>query len=297
MIDVHCHLNFHKFEKDYDQVISDAFQAGVTTIVNTGTSIPSSRLAVELSEKYENLFAIIGIHPHHADKYLLSHPELDSGSPESAEVRDSIAVLQNDNKNWLEELEKIALSSKKVIGIGEIGMDYWNYRTNGIVPKDLQKDAFRRQIELSIKLKLPLQIHNRLAWDDTLNMLLDYKSELQDPPGMFHCFSGSVEFTKKVLDAGFYLGFDGNITYPGKPPGEDTELTDLVKYAPIDRILTETDSPFLAPQKLRGERNVPKNVILVGEYIANSKDVSYDELEDTITRNFNSLFKPKRLNI
>ncbi len=271
MIDVHCHLNFHKFENDYEEVMKRAFDAGVSTIVNTGTSVPSSRLAVELAQEFENLYAIVGIHPHHADK-------------------SDVEFEGELHPDWLQKIEQLA-KNPKVIGIGEIGMDYWNYRTNGIVPKDLQEDAFRKQIELSIKLQLPLQIHNRLAWDDTLGILLEYKSKLQDPPGMFHCFSGSISFTRKVLDAGFYLGFDGNISYKGVPPGEDTPLSELVSYAPLDRILTETDSPFLSPQRLRGSRNEPKNVIIVGRIIAEIKGVSFEEVESQTENNFAKVFK------
>ncbi len=271
MVDVHCHLNFYKFENDFDQVIKDAFQAGVKTIVNTGTSIESSKKAVDLASKYPNLYAIVGIHPHHADK---SDEKYEGLMPE----------------DWLEQLEKLA-KNEKVIGIGEIGMDYWNYRTNGIVPKDLQEDAFRKQIELSIKLSLPLQIHTRLAWDDTLSILSDYVKDLQDVPGMFHCFSGSTEFAKKVLDAGFYVGFDGNITYPGIPPGESTALSELVKYVPIERIVTETDSPFLSPQILRGTRNTPKNVIIIAGEIARLKGISFEEVNTITTKNAQTVFR------
>lgn len=270
MIDVHCHLNLHKFDTDYDQVIKDAVAAGVTTIVNTGTSIPSSRKAVDLASKYPNLYAIVGVHPHHADK---SDKEFEG-------------ELQTD---WLEKLEELA-KMPKVIGIGEVGMDFFRYKSNGIVETSLQENAFRKQIELSIKLGLPLQIHTRLAWDDTLRILLDYKDELQDPPGMFHCFSGNIDFARKVLSAGFYLGFDGNITYDGLPPGEDTKLSDLVKFAPLDRILTETDSPFLSPQQLRGTRNEPKNVIIITEYIAHLKNTSVDQVETQVDSNFRSVF-------
>lgn len=270
MVDVHCHLNLHKFDNDFDEVIKDAFEKGVGTIVNTGTSIPSSRKAVELANKYENLYAIVGIHPHHADKT-------------------DVEFEGELHKNWLEELEKIA-NSEKVIGIGEIGMDYFSYKSNGVVERKLQSEAFRRQIELSIKLNLPLQIHNRLAWDDTLNILLEYKNDFQNPPGMFHCYSGSIEFTRKVLNAGFYLGFDGNITYKGLPPKEDTALIDLVKYAPVDRILTETDSPFLTPEPLRGQRNIPSNISLILDFIAKEKGISYNKLELEIDNNFKTVF-------
>lgn len=271
MIDVHCHLNLHKFDNDYDQVIKDAMEAGVSKIVNTGTSIPSSRKAVELAEKYENVYAIVGVHPHHADK----------------SDREFEGELQTD---WLEKLEDLA-GKHKVIGIGEVGMDYFRYKSNGIVEKPLQEDAFRKQIELSTKLKMPLQIHTRLAWDDTLGIVREYKDKLQDPPGMFHCFSGSIEFTRKVLEAGFFLGFDGNITYPGIPPGEATSLSELVRYAPLDRIVTETDSPFLTPQSLRGERNTPKNVIIVGEFIAELKKIPFETVNTVTEGNFSRVFK------
>lgn len=264
-------MQFEKFEGDSDAVIRDAISKGVTIIVNTGTSIDSSKKAVDLAERYPELFAIVGIHPHHADKT----DEKFEGLPPV---------------DWLEQLEELA-KHEKVIGIGEVGMDFWNYRTNGIVPVDLQEDAFRKQTELSIQLSLPLQIHTRLAWDDTLTILSDYKSQLQNPPGMFHCFSGSIEFTKKVLDLGFYVGFDGNITYGGVPPGETTALVDLVKYVPVERILTETDSPFLSPIPFRGQRNTPSAIPLIVEFIANTKGISYNTLEAQIERNFETVFK------
>lgn len=273
MIDTHCHLNFHKFENDIDEVIGRALKAGVEIIVNTGTSIPSSRQAVELAQKYSQLYAIVGIHPHHADKA----------------DREFEGEIQND---WLEKLEELA-QNPKVIGIGEIGMDYWNYESNGIVDNTLQEDAFRKQIELSIRIGLPLQIHTRLAWDDTLSILGDYKKELQEAPGMFHCFSGNIEFARKVLDMGFYVGFDGNITYGGIPPRESTSLVDLVDYVPIDRILTETDSPFLSPVPKRGTRNEPQNVIIVSEFIANRKKVPLSNFNKIIHDNFSEVFGKK----
>lgn len=271
MLDAHCHMQFEKFEVDSDAVIREAIAKGVGTIVNTGTSIDSSRKAVELATKYPELYAIVGIHPHHADKT----DEKFEGLPPH---------------DWLEQLERLA-KMPKVIGIGEVGMDFWNYRTNGVVPVQLQEDAFRKQIELSIKLSLPLQIHTRLAWDETLRILSDYKEQLQNPPGMFHCFSGSIEFTKRVLELGFYVGFDGNITYGGVPPGETTSLIELVKYVPEDRILTETDSPFLSPIPLRGQRNTPANIQLILEFIAMTRGISYNTLEAQIERNFLDVFK------
>jgi len=270
MIDAHCHMQFEKFENDQDAVILDAIKKGVTTIVNTGTSIDSSRKAVELAKKYDQLYAIVGIHPHHADK--------------TDEKYEGLPPV-----NWLEQVEEIA-KEPRVIGIGEVGMDFWNYRTNGVVPRELQEDAFRKQIELSIKIGLPLQIHTRLAWDETISILSDYSNKLREHPGMFHCFSGSIEFTRKVLDSGFLVGFDGNITYGGIPPGETTSLIDLVNYVPVDMMVTETDSPFLSPVPFRGERNTPSNIPVILEFIAHAKGISYNTLEAQIERNFRRVF-------
>lgn len=263
MVDAHCHLNFHSFKKDADEVIKSAFEKGVTKIINVGTKIDSSQKAIELAEKYKNLYAIVGVHPHHADK------------------------LEED---WLEKLEELT-KNPKVVGIGETGIDYFRYKSNDIVDPKLQKDVFVKQIELSLKLRLPLQIHNRLAGKEIIEILHYYKSDLLNPPGMFHCMSGDIEILKKVLDLGFYIGFDGNITYKGLAPGEDTSLVDLVKETPLERIVTETDSPYLSPQPHRGRRNTPEYVIITGQFIAKIKGISFESLTDKTTQNANDIFK------
>lgn len=263
MIDVHCHLNFHAFEEDYDQVIKDASAAGVTTIINTGTQVSSSRWAVELADKYENLYAIIGIHPHHADKV---------------------------EPGWIDELEKLA-KHKKVVGIGECGMDYYAYKSNGIVDKKIQKEVFIKQIELAHQLKLPLQIHNRQAGNDIIDILTAHKSDLLPIPGMFHCFAGSQEILKKALDLGFAIGFDGNVTYKGIAPGEETRLSDLAISTPLDRIVIETDSPYLTPEPHRGRRNMPQYAILVGKFLADLKGITLEEIDRQTTENVRRIFK------
>lgn len=268
MVDVHCHLNFHAFEKDCQDVIKNAFQAGVTKIINVGTKIDSSEIAVELAKTHENLFAIVGVHPHHSDKIISD---------------------KKQEEDWITSLEKLA-KNKKVVAIGEIGMDYFRYKSNNIVNPKIQKEVFVKQIELAHKLKLPLQIHNRHAGKDILDILSNHKQYLMNPPGMFHCMSGDLEFLKKVLDLGFYVGFDGNITYKGIAPGETTQLKELVKYAPIDRIVTETDSPFLTPEPMRGKRNKPEYVIIVGRFIAELKGISFDKLQAQTTKNALDLF-------
>lgn len=271
MVDVHCHLNLHAFDKDYDEVAERAFDAGVRIIINTGTSIPSSRKAVELAQKYDNMYAIVGVHPHHADKA----------------DREFEGEIQS---NWSEKLGELAKESK-VIGIGETGLDYHYYESNGIVDKKLQEDAFRKQIDLSIELELPLQIHNRHAGEDIVSILKKYRSRLQDPPGMFHCFAGTFEVLQDALDLGFYIGFDGNVTYKGIAKGETVALPDLVRKVPLTRILAETDAPFLSPVPLRGKRNEPKNVIIVGEYLAKLKGVEYEQFQQVIFNNFKTVFK------
>jgi TatD DNase family protein len=263
MIDVHCHLNFAKFENDFDIAIKRATDAGVEKIINVGTSIESSQKAIELAQKYENLYAIVGIHPHHADKV---------------------------EKGWISEIEKLA-KQPKVVAIGEVGIDYFSYKSNGIVKPELQKEIFVKQIELSIKLGLPLQIHGRRAAKDIITILTSYKNDFMNPPGMFHCMAGNITYLKEVLDLGFYVGFDGNITYEGLAPGEDTELSTLVKYAPLARIVAETDAPYLTPVPHRGSRNEPSYVIITADSIAKIKDISFDEVNNITTENALKIFK------
>lgn len=265
MIDVHCHLNFHSFEKDFDEVIARALEQGVKTIINTGTQVGSSKRAVELAQQYKNLYAIIGIHPHHADKH---------------------------EENWVEELKQLAVHPK-VVGIGECGLDYYSYKSNGIVDPVLQKSIFIQQIKLAHELKLPLQIHNRQAGEDIITILKEHQSFLMDPPGMFHCFAGSQKVLQSALEMGFYIGFDGNITYPGLAPGENTALSDLAKATPIERIVTETDSPFLTPIPFRGSRNEPQYVIIVGQYIAHLKGLSFEAFQAQTVLNAQTVFNLK----
>lgn len=263
MIDAHCHLNFHAFDKDYDTVIKRALEKGVDIIINTGTSIESSTKAVELAQEYENLYAIIGIHPHHADKV---------------------------EKDWDKQIDALA-KMPKVVGIGEIGMDYYSYKSNGIADPKLQRKIFERQIEISIENKLPLQIHGRHAAKDILEIVSAFKDQLLEIPGMFHCFAGNINYLEKVLELGFCVGFDGNITYKGLAPGEDTSLLELIKHTPIERLITETDSPYLTPEPHRGFRNEPSYVIIVVNSIANIKNTSFEEVEKATSANARRIFK------
>lgn len=262
MIDVHCHLNFKSFREDYDEVIKRAHEKGVTKIINVGTKLDSSEWAIRLADEYDDLYAIVGVHPHHADK-------LEDG--------------------WIEKLEEIA-RHKKVLAIGEIGLDYYEYASNGIVDPELQKHVFLEQIKLAHKLNLPLQIHNRHAGEDVIQMLKENRNLLLDRPGMFHCFAATREVHQDALDLGFSIGFDGNITYPGLAKGETVKLSDLAKDTPLDRIVVETDSPYLTPIPHRGSRNEPSYVIITAEFIAKLKGVSYETLVEQTTKNVYTIF-------
>jgi TatD DNase family protein len=264
MIDTHCHLNFHSFENDYDKVISDAIEAGVHTIINAGTQVSSSKWAVDLAEKYKNLYAVVAVHPHHADKVT---------------------------PDWLEQLEALAWHPK-VIGIGECGLDYYSYQSNGTVDPGIQKEIFLKQLQLARSLGLPLQIHSRdeEARKDVIEILQRNKRLLLDIPGMFHCMAGSKESLKEILDLGFYVGFDGNSTYGGIPPGEVVDLVELIKYAPLDRIVVETDSPYLPPLPHRGERNEPKYAIITGHFIAETKKILFESLVEQTEKNVYTIF-------
>lgn len=262
MIDVHCHLNFKAFSHDYEQVIQEAKKAGVDEIINVGTQVSSSKWAVDLADQFDNLYAIVGVHPHHADK-----------------IED----------NYLINLEKLT-KHPKVVAIGEIGLDYYNYQSNGIVDPEIQKQVFLDQVTLASKVGLPIQIHNRHAGEDVIAMLKTNKDLLQEKPGMFHCFAGSMEVLKQALDMGFYIGFDGNITYAGLAPGETVPLSAIVKATPLDRIVIETDSPYLAPGPHRRSRNIPSYAIITAQFVADLKGVTLEKLVEQTTKNAHTIF-------
>lgn len=273
MIDVHCHLNFHSFKDDTDDVIKRAIAKGVTKIINVGTKIDSSKQAVELAEQYDNLYAIVGVHPHHADKLELKHD----------------AKKTMGEENWVTALDKLA-EHKKVLAIGEIGMDYYKYQSNGIVEPALQREVFIEQIKLAHRHNLPLQIHNRHAGKDVIEILKEHKDLLLPVPGMFHCFAASRKVLYDALELGFAIGFDGNITYPGLAPGEKEDLRNLCKEVPLDRLVVETDSPYLTPIPHRGKRNEPAYVIITAEYIANLRGIKLNDLIEQTTKNVYTIF-------
>lgn len=245
LVDTHAHLDFNDFAEDREEVISRARNNGIAYIVNVGSDLESSRNSVRLAEKYPFVYAAVGIHPHDADK-----------------LDDSV----------LEELEELA-SRKKVLAIGEIGLDY--YYDNS--PRDIQKEAFRKQAKLAEKVGLPFIIHSREADEDTLKIL---KDSYTGNSGILHCFGSDLKMARECLELGLYLAFGGVITFKNAE-----ELRRVVKEIPLDRILVETDSPFLTPVPFRGRRNESDYVRYVAEKIAEIKGMSIEELAKITSAN------------
>jgi TatD DNase family protein len=251
LVDSHCHLNFPELKDRTDDVIKKANEQGVHYFLTVNTRLSEYAFLKNLTEKYESIFCSVGVHPH--------------------DVKDhTLATLR-------EALSK-ALNHPKTVALGETGLDY--YYENS--PPEEQKKSFNIHIECAKEFKVPLIIHTRDADEDTIASLWPYKN---DVTGVFHCFSGNIDLAKKALDLGFYISFSGIITFK-----KALELTDVVKYVPIDRILVETDSPFLAPVPHRGRPNEPAYVRLVAEKVAELKNMDMDLIETQTTQNFFKLF-------
>lgn len=286
LIDTHAHLNFQAFENDYEDVIRRAIDEGVEKIINVGTNLDSSQKAVEMAQKFENCFASVGIHPHHAGEVL---KDLPAGRQD---------LRTEELKNKLEQLA----SNSKVVAIGECGIDYYSYEHGGITNPQKQKELFKTHLDLAQKLNLPLIFHCRSAsapvdtgapadkdaHDDILEILKLYAIRHKPSAirGVFHCFSGDQKFLEAVLGMGIYIGFDGNITYRNAQG-----LCELVKTAPLERILLETDSPYLPPEPFRGLRNEPKNVKIIARAVAETKALPFTNVAQKTTQNACSLFR------
>ncbi|ACL70938.1 TatD family hydrolase [Halothermothrix orenii] len=246
LIDTHAHLDFPRFKKDRVKVIKRAEEDGVKYIINVGADLASSHRSLRLSQEYDHIFATVGIHPHDADQV------------------DGRAL------KVLKDLAK----ADKVVAIGEIGLDY--YYDNS--PRDVQKEAFKRQLELAHKLKLPVVIHSREADEDTLEILKEM--EVGELGGVMHCFAGHLEMARECLSLNMYLAFGGVITFKNAD-----KTREVVREIPLDRILIETDSPYLTPHPYRGKRNEPSYVRFVAEKIAELKDKSMEEITRITTAN------------
>lgn len=257
LVDTHCHLDFKDFDKDRDDVIRRAAAEGIKYIINVGSSLEGSRRASELASKYDSVFASMGIHPHEAGTV---------------------------SENIISEIRDMA-KGKKVVAIGEVGLDY--YRNSS--PKEIQKSVFRKFINLSTDLNLPLIIHNREANDDMINILKEETPGVAR--GVMHCFSGGEDFLHQCLGIGLYVSFTSNVTF--KNSGS---LRALMKNVPMDRFFLETDAPFLAPQIFRGQRNEPSYLKYLAREIAAAKGITEIDVADITSKNavnFFGLGKPR----
>ncbi|MBU9721982.1 MULTISPECIES: TatD family hydrolase [Bacillaceae] len=251
LFDTHVHLNADQYEDDVDEVIQRAIDTGVTNMVVVGFDSKTIPKAIELAEKYEFIYAAVGWHPVDAIDFKEEH------------------LL------WLKELTE----HPKVVALGEMGLDYhWDKS-----PKDVQKEVFRKQIQLAKELKMPIIIHNRNADEDIVDILEEENA--REVGGIMHCFGGDLEIGKRCLEMNFHISFGGPLTFKNAKLPKD-----VAKEIPLERLLIETDAPYLAPHPYRGKRNEPAYVKLVAEKLAELKGVSYEEISYITNKNAKELF-------
>lgn len=252
LVDTHCHLDFSNFADDRSEILSRAEQVGVKRIISIGIDISTSQRAVALAEANEGVFATVGIHPHNACH--LSSPDI-------------------------QQLLSLARNSQ-VVAYGEVGLDFYrNYQ-----PRSEQQFCFREQLELARHLQLPLVLHDRDAHEDILQILQEARA--WEFGGTMHCFSGDWSFARQCLDLGFYISIAGPVTF-----SKSETLREVARRCPLDRLLLETDAPFLAPVPKRGKRNEPAFLVHTAEKIASLRKLSLEEVGRQTTLNARKLFK------
>ncbi len=255
LLDSHAHLDDEKFDEDREEIIEQIKKEGITKLISAGYSLEGSKKAVELSKCYDFIYATCGISPND--------------------------IPQTEEELWimLEEIEEMTKLNKKVVAIGEIGLDYhWNQEN-----KDMQKLAFIKQIELANKLELPIVIHTREAVMDTIQILK--QNEVQRK-GVFHCCPLNPELVKEALKLEFYISFAGPITFKNSKNADE-----VIKIVPNEKILIETDSPYLSPEPFRGKRNDSRNVKYMAQKIAQVKQIAVEEVAKMTYQNAEKLFK------
>ncbi|MEE3679665.1 TatD family hydrolase [Bacillus safensis] len=252
LFDTHAHLNAEQYKEDLEQVIERAKSEKVEKIVVVGFDRPTITRAMELIEEYDFIYAAIGWHP-----------------------VDAIDMTDEDLA-WIKDLSQ----HEKVVAIGEMGLDYYWDKS----PKDVQKEVFRRQIALAKEVNLPIVIHNRDATEDVVTILKEEGAA--EVGGIMHCFTGSLETAKVCMDMNFYISFGGPVTFKNaKKPKE------VVKEIPSNRLLIETDCPYLTPVPFRGKRNEPSYVKYIAEQIAELREISFEELAELTTKNAKKVFR------
>mgnify|MGYP003403819881 FL=1 len=280
-IDIHAHVNFVTFDEDRETVMKRANESG-TIVINVGTQIDTAKKAVEMTEQYPNTYAIIGLHPIHTGASFHDTKELGEEAGKGFTSRGEVF-----DKDAYREM----LKNPKVVGIGECGLDYYRLEEDSI---EKQREAFIAQIELANELNKPLMLHIRNNPDDkTRNAYFDALEILKQHSkvkGDVHFFAGGMEEAKAYLDFGFTLSFTGAITYPPKKDGSGTNYEEIIKFTPLDMIMTETDSPYVSPVPYRGKRNEPVYVSEVVKRIAEIKGLPEEEVANTILQNAKRVF-------
>ena len=257
LIDSHCHLNMEYFKDDYKETAKRAYEAGVKKIITIGTNYNDSKRGVKISKEIEYAYTSIGWHPH--------------------DTKD-IKTLKN-----LLKITELA-ENEKVVAYGEIGLDFFKSYS----PHEIQKKFFRFQINIAKELKLPIIIHDRDAHEDVLKILREENAAVVG--GVIHCFSGDLEYAKQVMDLGFYISFPGTITFKKNI----TEAKKIISEIPMDKILIETDAPFLTPAPHRGKRNEPAYVKYVAEMLAKFKGLTFEKTAKFTTENCIKIFNLKK---
>ena len=251
LFDTHAHMNDPAFDADREEVLLSLKDRGVEFMMNVGCCRESSRDCVAMAEKYPFVYASVGTHPDAAD-----------------EVTEDV----------LEEYRQLVAAHPKVRAIGEIGLDYY-YET---IPRQIQQQAFRMQMELARELKMPVIVHERNAHDDGMRIAKEFK----DVTGVFHCYSGSAEMARQLVDMGWYIGFTGVLTFKNARKAVET-----AQRIPLDRIVLETDCPFMAPEPFRGKRNDPGYLYRMAERLAEIRGISAEEVHTATMDNAKRLYR------
>ncbi len=283
--DSHTHVQFRAFDSDCREVVKRALENGVG-MLNVGTQKDTSRRAVELAREYDNLYASVGLHPIHTSESYHDKQELgiisDNGR---ANQHHALGGFISRAEDFDHDYYKNLTSDPKVVAIGECGLDYYRAtsREKNETWKERQKEAFVKQIKLSHEVGKPLMIHCRQAFDDLIKILVSCRMYLLTPPGVIHFFSGTKDDAKRLLEMDFYFTFGGVITFV-------RDYDEVVKMVPPERILSETDAPYVAPIPYRGKRNEPLYVIEVVKKLAELKSVSEEEMRLQILKNAERVF-------
>ena len=248
LTDSHCHLFYDEIFQDIDNILIRSKNLGVNRFICVGTNINDSLLSLDISEKFENVYCSAGIHPHDS---------------------------QDVDKDYIQQIE-LMMRSKRMIAIGEIGLDYFR----NISSKKSQIKVFNELLQLADNINKPIIFHNREADQDIIDILSSYPNVI----GVSHCFSSTLSTAKKLLDLGYYISFSGNLTF------KNSNLPSVAKYLPLDRLLVETDSPYLSPEPFRGKPNEPGRTRYVAEKLAEIHNISFESIAEQTTKNTNKLF-------